>query len=275
MVPYMGGKSIISKWIFENMPKKTWERYTEVFGGAFWLFLKRDIVAKEIHYNDFNRFLVNLWTFMVNDRESLLEAMGEIKLNDKETFHANKKFIKEKEAEDWKIPDLEIAAKYVYLLTHCFSGDISGGMKLVQNAWKPFTSKLKDSKYIEKLDQITEIHNKSYVDLVPELDIEGGFFYLDPPYFKKEHLYGFHDFGFDDHKKLSEMLREVKSEWILSYYPYDELEEWYPKKDFVWKSKEYTRSSSAVPGKPGKGVELLIYPREQIQPKPVSFFFGE
>jgi DNA adenine methylase len=264
---YIGGKYVQAKWISGHIENIHWKRYTEVFGGAMWIYLRSDIAADEIYYNDFNPFLVNVWTFLTQYRDKLLKSLKGFKLNDKETFHSIKRFIKNKEKKGFKVPDVEIASKYIYLLTHVFSGDISGGMKLTDNGWQPFLNKLHDKYYLTKFDKIDKIYNESYEDLMPMLDIEDGFFYVDPPYYGKEHLYGFHSFGLDDHYKLADILKNSKSYWILSYYDYDDLGDLYPKSDFVWESKEFSRSSSAVPGKPGKGEEIIIYPLKLVEKK--------
>ena len=53
----------MAKWICEYIPQDI-ETYVEVFGGAFWVYIKGDIhegsKLKEIVYNDKNRFMVNL-----------------------------------------------------------------------------------------------------------------------------------------------------------------------------------------------------------------------
>ena len=280
MYPFIGGKSRIGKWIYSQMPKRRWRCYTEVFGGAGWLFLKNPIIADKFIYNDYNPFLYNLWVCMTGYREELINELGTVKLNDKPTFHANKKLMKNIEANGKEefvktIPNFEIASKYVYLLTHVFSGDMSGGQKLTDNAWVPFNNKLKDPYYINKLNSITKVYNLDCEDLIDKIDEDGAFLYVDPPYFGKENLYAFHNFTKEKHYTLADKLKGCKSSWILSYYDYPDLGDLYPEKDYIWLRKEYTRSSSAVKDKPGKGIEVLIYPKkmEEEKEKRVNEFF--
>ena len=53
----------MAKWISEYIPKDI-ETYVEVFGGAFWVYIKSEVSAspqlKEVVYNDKNVFMVNL-----------------------------------------------------------------------------------------------------------------------------------------------------------------------------------------------------------------------
>ena len=54
------------KWIGQYIPNDI-ETYVEVFGGAFWVYVNGDIhekpKLKEVVYNDFNRYMVNLFEF--------------------------------------------------------------------------------------------------------------------------------------------------------------------------------------------------------------------
>ena len=74
--------------------------------------------------------------------------------------------------------------------------------------------------------------------------------------------YGVNDdsiFGRASHERLAELLRNSKSKWALSYYHYDELEEWFPKNEFKWVEKDFFRSSASFSkNKDVKGSELLI-----------------
>ena len=45
MISYIGGKSRMAKWICEYIPDDI-ETYVEVFGGAFWVYVKGDIHKK-------------------------------------------------------------------------------------------------------------------------------------------------------------------------------------------------------------------------------------
>ena len=64
MIPYIGGKQRMAPWIHSFMPPNI-ETYVEVFGGAFWVYMKSDVdnpLATQQHiYNDFNPYMVNLY----------------------------------------------------------------------------------------------------------------------------------------------------------------------------------------------------------------------
>ena len=62
MISYIGGKARMANWIMEYIPRDI-ETYVEVFGGAYWVYVKSDVytIPKTIVYNDFNRYMVNLF----------------------------------------------------------------------------------------------------------------------------------------------------------------------------------------------------------------------
>ena len=64
MVRYIGGKFRMAEWISSYIPNNI-ETYVEVFGGAYWTYLNSDVytrpLLKNIVYNDYNRYMVNLF----------------------------------------------------------------------------------------------------------------------------------------------------------------------------------------------------------------------
>ena len=86
MISYIGGKYRMAKWIEEYIPKNI-SLYAEIFGGAFWTYLKSDIYKinglKEVHYNDFNRLMTNMFECSRNfdEFEKSLIAFARLGLN--------------------------------------------------------------------------------------------------------------------------------------------------------------------------------------------------
>ena len=269
MFAYIGGKYNIGKWIFEQLPKDHhWDRYTEVFGGAMWVYIKRAIISKEYHYNDFNPFLYNLWRCITEKREEFLEFIKDVQPNDKPYYKECNAYIKEAEInkDEWlpTVPNIEIAEKYIYLATNSFSGIIGAGMRLKVDQYSPFKKRLYNPTFTNKLDKITQVHNMDFRDIIKKNDCENGLFYIDPPYLGKEHLYSFHNFDLEGHKELAEMLKSIKSCWILSYYDEEYLRPLYS--DNVWIKKEFARSSVHKYGKDGKkGEEVLILSKSLVE----------
>ena len=79
MISYIGGKSIIGKWIREYIPRDI-ETYVETFGGMFWVYfcmnLRKYPRLKTVVYNDFNQLNSNLFE-CVKDYDNLYEILLE------------------------------------------------------------------------------------------------------------------------------------------------------------------------------------------------------
>ena len=60
-------------------------------------------------------------------------------------------------------------------------------------------------------------------------------------------------------KDWLKILQNIKGKFSLSYYDFPQLSEWFPKDKYVWKSREFFRSSASFSeSKSEKGTELLI-----------------
>ena len=72
MLTYMGGKRRMAPWIHSFIPKGI-DTYVEVFGGAFWVYMKSDpdnpLATKQHIYNDFNPYMVNLYRCASNPKQ--------------------------------------------------------------------------------------------------------------------------------------------------------------------------------------------------------------
>jgi DNA adenine methylase len=265
---YIGGKSRIGIWIRDYIPKDI-ETYVEPFSGAFWVFFKMDIKnysnLKTVVYNDVNPLNVNLFNCIINYKD-FYEVIKDYKSQDKKLFD---KFQKEIFHTDFKVdlttPDYHTASKYAYILSQVWSGinpskakfiDLKGKYK---SKFDSFKSKLVDEKWQNYFDKITICESMDFEDVIKKYDSPKTYFYCDPPYFRTEKYYANHDFGLETHERLANSLKNIKGEFSLSYYYFDQLDEWFPKDEYLWNSKEFTKAAMAKAGKAQtKGVELLI-----------------
>jgi|TARA_R100000458_G_C8255283_1_gene231477 DNA adenine methylase len=267
MISYIGGKSRMAKWISEYIPKDI-ESYIEVFGGAFWVYLKGDVSSspklEKVVYNDKNRFMVNLIQ-CCTDPLMFYNHIEKIKSQDEKLFYQYQKEINN--TCDLGFPDfsMDLAMKYAYVATQVFSGskimeskyiDLKGKYKC---KFDSFRDRLLNFDIVNRLIKISQCENLDYTECISKYDGTTSFFYLDPPYWKTEKYYSNHDFDALDHETLSKWLQNIRGKFALSYYYFEELEEMYPRKDFRWVSKEFTKAAGASKGKKqNKGTELLI-----------------
>lgn len=271
MISYIGGKYRQAKWIEDQLPKgpsgpADIKVYGEVFGGAYWNYIKGDFQCEEAHYNDVNRFMTNLFACCQNYEEFRV-LVDSVEPQDRDLFDQYKEELRcymDPEAPTYPIPHMEIGQKYVYLVTQIFSGIMSEKAKMVdlkgkyKSKYLSFSNRLHNPKVCQRLSKI-QAHNLSYEEFIPLIDSDETVLYIDPPYYGTESLYAFHSFGLKDHENLANMMKECKSKWLLSYYEFPDLEKWFPKDQYRWEYKEFKKASMATKGgKQSVGTEVLV-----------------
>ena len=268
MISYIGGKNRMAKWIGSYIPNDI-ETYVEVFGGAFWVYVNGEVhkkpILKNVIYNDYNRYMTNLFACCRNPQE-FLKSMDEIVAQDSELFYEFKKDVFEnKNIKDIEIPDYDYGMKYAYIVTQIFSGlnpekgkfiDLKGKYS---SKFDAFRRRLKNPKVVEKLNKITNVENMDCADVIKKYDSPTTYFYVDPPYWKTENYYSLHDFDTDDHKRLADVLKNIDGRFSLSYYDFEQLHDWFHEDEYTWELKDFVKPASAQKGKSqNKGTELLI-----------------
>ena len=119
--------------------------------------------------------------------------------------------------------------------------------------------KINNPKWTNRIDKITDVECLDFEECVKKYDSKLTYNYNDPPYWMTEKYYSKHDFGKDDHLRLADALKSMDGKFSLSYYYFQELEEWYPKNEFNWQQKDFSKAAGALKGgKQSKGTELLI-----------------
>ena len=125
MVRYIGGKFRMAEWISTYIPNNI-ETYVEVFGGAYWVYLKTDVYRNpklnKTVYNDYNRYMVNLfeccrtpkefYDYMVGTESQIRELYDSFK---EEIFYT-------KNIDEVELGDFEFGMKYAYVITQGWSG---------------------------------------------------------------------------------------------------------------------------------------------------------
>ena len=268
MISYIGGKSRMAKWIGEYVPNDI-ETYVEVFGGAFWVYINGEIHKKpnlnQVVYNDFNRYMVNLFECCRTPTE-FFENMKDLKAQDEKMFYKfQREIFKNEDISEIKLGDFEFAKKYAYIMTQVFSGTNAEKAKFInlkgkyKSKFDSFRDRLSKPRFIEKLKKISVCENLTYSQVIEKYDSPKTFFYVDPPYWKTENYYSLHDFNLKDHEDLCNQLAKITGRFCLSYYEFDLLRDWFPRDNFIWKSKDFVKAASAQKGRSqNKGTEILV-----------------
>lgn len=277
MISYIGGKARIGKWIAPFIPKDI-ETYVEGFSGMFWVFFNMDLKdypnLKTVVYNDFNRLNSNLMKWALQ-YDVLWEELAKYPCQQlgvvdtppeySQMFKEYQKIVFNPELVITDENSLDIAAKYVYVLTQVFSGSKPETATYTDYKGKYrckvliFMDKLKHPEYRKHFDRITFVENMDFEDVIKKYDSPKTYFYLDPPYWKTENYYSNHDFDVNDHKRLADVLDGINGKFGLSYYDFPQLEELFPKDLYIWEQKNFKKAAAAKKdGTQNEGTELLI-----------------
>ena len=205
-------------------------------------------------YNDFNPFIANIHECFRSKQSELLTKLESYPKSDRALYERFQREIFGSTPPTVTLGDVELAAKYLYMQTQIFSGvtlginspiyfvDVASNGKY-SSKYEALKNKLVNSKFTERLSQVTQVENMDCIDVIKKYDSPDTFFYVDPPYFKKEYLYT-HDFPAEKHIELADTIKSVQGKWCLSYYDFDELKQWYPEDRYHWHSQDVFRRSS-------------------------------
>jgi DNA adenine methylase len=291
MISYIGGKARIGKWIVPFIPKDI-ETYVEGFSGMFWVFFNMDLKdypnLKTVVYNDYNKLNANLFRCS-KQYDRMIEELAkypcqQLGVEDtppeyEQMFRKFQKEVFDPELVVGDVPNFDIAAKYVYVLTQVFSGSKPETSSYTDYKGKYrckvliFMDKLRHPEYRAHLDKITFVESMDFQEVVEKYDSPTTYFYMDPPYFSTENYYSNHIFSRETHERLANTLKKIEGKFSLSYYDFPQLSKWFPElpmgnnnqilmfgeSPYKWERKAFKKAAAAKKdGTQNEGIELLI-----------------
>ena len=298
-VSRVGNKSSILHILYAVFPLH-YGRFIDVFGGSGSVLLgKPDVQSFEV-YNDFDKNLVNLFRCMKERTMATVRELGFCNLNSREDFNAIRKFfeyreeftdeylseellltelllpppeakeLKELRTRITKEHDVRRAAMFLKLLRYSYSSGCKSFASQPFDIRKLFAL----IKELENRMANVVIENQDFETLIKHYDRPDSFFYADPPYFSSENMYEV-DFGWDDHVRLRDTLKNIKGKFLLSYNDCEEIRELYDGFSVLDFSRTHAMVQRYEAGKEFK--ELLIgnydlYERQRHKPLQMNFF---
>ena len=219
-IPYLGEKSKYANFIIPHIPQNI-NKYVEPFGGMFGIFFSLELTQfrnVEFVYNDSNYLNYNLFNQLV--KSEFLSELEKVKASE-DKFNKYKLKILNNNYSDFELAIawlmiLCCSASQYDLLSNDYKGD---------SEFEVFKMKLKLGK--NRLSKITEIHNQDFTQIIQSKDSKDTFFYVDPPYYNREHYYVNHNFNQNSHYQLATLLNSIKGRFALSYFDFPELKDWY------------------------------------------------
>ena len=219
-IPYLGEKSKFSNFIVPNIPTDI-STYVEPFGGMFGIFFSLDISKfnnVEFVYNDINPLNSNLFTQLSNSK--FISKLIDIKVTEDMYYQIQSSLNKN----TWN--DIDKAINWLILLCCSYTQyNITNGKWRGDYEFEVIKLKFKYGNH--HLNNIKSVYGIDYKNIIGKYDSKSTFFYLDPPYRTREHYYINHNFTDESHYELSQILKNIKGRFALSYYHFPEIDEWY------------------------------------------------
>lgn len=297
-VSRVGNKTAILHILYALFPIQ-YGRFVDVFGGSGSVLLGNPEICPFEVYNDFDRNLANLFRCMKERTMAVIRELGFCHLNSREDFIAIRRFFENEQFDDKYLSeelrltqimfpppaakeltemrkritldyDVRRAAMFLKLLRFSYS---SSGKSY---ASQPFDIRRLFGLISQLQDRMANVvvENQDFETLIKHYDRPDAFFYLDPPYFSTEDMYEV-GFGWDDHVRLRDTLKNIKGKFLLSYNDCDEIRELYNGFSMFDFSRTHSMAQRYEAGKEFK--ELLIgnydlYEREKLKPKQLTIF---
>jgi DNA adenine methylase len=206
--------------------------YVEVFGGAAWVLFAKTPSRVEI-LNDIDSELVNFFRVVKHKPEELIESF-EWELVSREEF---KRLL---DLPVDRLNEVQRAHRFYYIVMAAWGGELGvarfqtstsdgghgnrliGALKDLRSRIMPVHQRLQ-TVIIENLtwQECIERYDKGYT---PEKRVV---MYLDPPYPDNPCNYQYNMRKWEDHEKLTETLRNLKSRFLLTSYNLPEIRQLY------------------------------------------------
>jgi DNA adenine methylase len=244
---WTGGKRKEIKVFSEYYPEFVKEskdfKFVEPFfggGAVYW-----SLAANENVINDIDKELTNFLKVFKEDPNGIISIVDELSKNitaitalekSKSLTIADAKTKRGEYYYEWRnkdrkdglkdLSDLERACRFFIVNQLAFNGmrrfNSKGEFNIPYGNYKSFNINVNEGH--TKLLSNTEIHNKSYKDVMLENDTENTFIFLDPPYTRefKEYSHG-NEFGNDQQIELCETFKSMKFAKVMIVINKDEF----------------------------------------------------
>lgn len=244
------------------------EPYAGGAGAAMYLLVNNYV--NKIVINDVDPVVYAFWWAVFNDTNRFAEMIMETPVN-MDIWHRQKEIL----FGEGDVSKTELGFATFFLNRTNRSGIIKGG---VIGGQKQTGKYLIDARYnkeglasrilkIGALRDKVQVFNLDAIRFLELSDFDFGersLVYLDPPYYEKgSQLYRNHYFP-EDHKKISEKVRGLKSPWLVTYDNCDEIKRLYEGVDGVEFSLHYSTHMQRP-----KATEVMFFGGVKIKSNPV------
>lgn len=222
-VKWAGGKGQLIDQFVPLFPKK-FNRYVEPFvgSGAVFFYIIQNYKPKGTLISDINEELINAYETIRDDVERLV-----VELKQHKEYHHNKGktyYLTIRATDPTALPNLERAARFIYLNKTCFNGlyrvNSKGQFNVPMGSYKnPEIVQEERLKLVSQLLKETKIKIMSF-EKTSRFAKKGDFVYFDPPYYPLEGKNSFttytkNVFLEEEQKKLAELFKKLSKKGCL------------------------------------------------------------
>lgn len=209
---YLGGKRNLAGRLVPLIEKTPHDCYVEVFVGMGGVFFRRRMVPRAEVINDASKEVANLFRIVQRHYVPFAEFLR-LQLTTRAEFE------RLSATDPETLTDLEKAARFIYLQRTGFGGKIVGRTFGTQRTAAARFDVTKIMPMIEdvhgRLSRVV-IECLDWRKLIDVYDGPGTLFYLDPPYYGTEHVYGRELFTRKDYAEMAARLAKLKGRFIMS-----------------------------------------------------------
>lgn len=274
---YPGGKNKLAKFIALVCQKNNINgHYVEPYAGgaSVAIHLLVNGYVKEITINDFDRSIYAFWYSVLNDTAKFCKMIDKAEITI-ENWHKQRDIQKDKKNADL----LKLGFSTFFLNRTNRSGIINGGVigGLEQNGNYKIDCRFNKEELIERIrfiaihKQNINLYNLDALELIKAIEkktkSKNTIFYFDPPYFLKGQSLYMNSYEPNDHKEVSEKIKNIKNaRWIVSYDNVPQIQALYKDKSVLKKNYSFVHNAY----KPREGKEVLFFSKGLIIPNTVQ-----
>jgi len=259
---WIGGKHhSISRILAAFPPPHVYTTYLEPCGGAAHVFLAKPQYGHREIYNDLNDDLWNFWDQIQNNADELVTQLRALPYSRRLYYACYERLFDGSE-----MKPVERAVMWFYVLRSSGTGWLRESAPIGWNNTESNALAFRSALDLFKPVQDRLLHPRAILDnrdverVIEEYDSSKTLIYCDPPYRGAEYYYqvGLRKYEKKtfDHERLATLLNAAQSYVALSYYPYDELKDWYPPDR--WRRISWTQHKPSSLDPSGEATELLL-----------------
>ncbi len=265
---WIGGKHAAAQRIIAAFPAPSfYDTYLEPCGGAAHVLLSKPNWGHHEVYNDLNDDLYNFWCQVQHRAEELAARLSSLPYSRKLYYTFYQRLFDGSE-----IDPFERAVMWFYVLRSTGTGWMRQSPVGWNNALSnvvAYRAVLETFAQVQR--RLTHPHvildNRDVEQVIEEYDSPKTLHYVDPPYIGAEYYY---QAGMRkqmrkvfDHRRLAELLNNVRGYVALSYYPHPDLDAWYPQERWrrlTWRQHKPSALSPAAAMREATEMLLCNYP---------------